>query len=119
MNSYGLIGGLALLAITAGYGVWERGTAEHWHSQYVSLQASYQTVAISAKADALKQEIQDKVVIQEQSNKAIQQAQSQAQQAQNQLADYKAKLKADARMKDPGHVCSGVVIPQDLLPGAK
>lgn len=116
MNSYGLIGGLALLAITAGYGVWERGTAEHWKAQYISLQASYSQAAISAKADALKQETQDKAVIQEQSNKAIQQAQSQAQQAQNQLKSYQAKLAAAAMVKDLGHRCAGVEIPKDLIP---
>lgn len=98
------------------WAVWERGTAEHWHSQYVSLQASYETAAISAKADALKQETQDRDLIQEQSNKAIQQAQQDKQQAQKRLADYQAKLKADAGMKDLGHVCSGVEIPKDLIP---
>lgn len=93
-----------------------RADAADYKSQLVTLKASYQTAAISAKADALKQEAQDKAVIQKQSNKAIQQAQQDKQQAQKRLADYLAKLKADAGMKDPGHVCSGVEIPKDLIP---
>ena len=116
MNSYFILGGLLAFAGIGSYAVWERGDAEHWKAQYATLQASYQTAAISAKADALKQEARDKAVIQEQSNKLIQQAQQGKQQAENQLRQYQAKLAAAAMDKDLGHRCAGVEIPKDLIP---
>lgn len=116
MNSYGLVGGLLIMAGLGSWAVWERGTAEHWHSQFVSLQASYSQAADKARADALAQEAKDKAALETQSSKAIQQAQSQAQQAQNQLKSYQAKLAAAATVKDLGHRCAGVEIPKDLIP---
>lgn len=116
MNVYGFFAGLSLIGAALGYATWERGTAEHWKAQYETLQANYNSAAATAKADALAQEQKDTAALKLQSSQAIQQAQTQASAAQSQLRAYQAKLKADAGMKDLGHVCSGVEIPKDLIP---
>lgn len=115
MNTYGLLGGLLIMAGLGSWAVWERGTAEHWHSQYVSLQASYSQTADKARADALAQEAKDKAALETQSSKALQQAQAGQKQAQDELQSYLARGRASG-VKDLGHECFSVPVPSDLLP---
>ena len=114
---YNIYAAVALLIMLLALGLgMEYNSAHDWQNKYNALQTSYQTAALKATQDAQAQEAKDKAAIQTQTDKAIQQAQSQALQARNQLTEYQKRLKADAGMKDLGHVCSGVEIQKDLLP---
>lgn len=115
MNTYSLLGGLLIMAGLGSWAVWERGTAERWHSQYVSLQASYALAADKAKADALAQEAKDTAALKLQSSQAISQAQAGQKQAQSQLQAYLKRGEASGG-KDLGHQCFSVPIPADEIP---
>lgn len=115
MNYLSAILGIALLGAITTAAIF-RGNAEDWKAQYTSLKDSYDHAAIIAKWDAYTREKRALENLQSQSSRAIKQAQDEKQQAQTELQRYQAKLKADAGMKDLGHVCGGVAIPKDLIP---
>jgi len=98
------------------WGAIERGNAIQAKSDLASLKTSYMLSAEQAQADAAEKEAADKAAIQTQTAQAIQQAQSQALQARNQLTEYQAKLAKAASVKDDGHRCAGIVVPGDLIP---
>jgi len=116
LNPYGFIAALVLLGAVASWGVWERGTAEHWHEQYSSLQASYQTAALKAESDAKAQEAKAAAENQERANKAVTQAYAAQTHAEAVKAQYNAKLAALAKSKptDLPHICANVPKPPEL-----
>ena len=116
MNPYALLAALALYGCTLTYAVWERADAIKARADLSTLKASYATQAAAAVTHAQAIEAADLKALNAQSTTAIQQAKTQADNAQQQLRNYQARLNADAGMKDPGHVCSGVEVPKDLLP---
>lgn len=116
MNPYALLAALALYGCTLTYAVWERADATKARSDLSTLKASYATQAAAAETHAQAIEAADLKALQSQSAQAIQQAQTQADNAQRNLTAYQAKLAEAASVKDDGHRCAGVVIPKELLP---
>ena len=118
MNLYPYIAGLALLGLVAGWGVWQRGEAEHWHQEYSSLQASYQTAAIKAQDDARAQEHKAEVENQRRADAAVTQAYAAETHAEAIRATYTRKLAQLATQPklDLGHQCALTPVPPDLLP---
>ena len=118
MNPYPYLAGFLLLASLAVYAVWERGEAEHWHQQYSTLQASYNSAALVAQEQAKEKEKQDLANLQKQSQGAIEQAQSDKAKAQLAASTYARKL-AQLSGKpnlDLPHQCANVTLPADLIP---
>lgn len=115
MNYLTALLGIALLGAITTTAIF-RADAADYKSQLVTLEASYAQTTQKAKDDAAAQIAADKAENQRRADSAISQALQGQKTAQEQLKNYQAKLKADAGMKDLGHVCSGVEIPKDLIP---
>ena len=116
MNTYGLLGGLLIMAGLGSWAVWERGDAARWQEKFVSLQSSYAQTAQKAKDDATKQEQADLANLKSQSSQAISQALQGQKTAETALQSYLARGNAASRGKDLGHQCFSVPIPADEIP---
>lgn len=118
MNPYAILGILLAFTGLGSWAVWERGTAEHWHQEYSSLQASYQTAAIKAQDDARAQEHKAEVENQKRADAAVSQAYAAQTHAEAIRATYTAKLSALSKQPklDLGHQCALTPVPPELLP---
>ena len=116
MNPWVILTVLVALAGLGSWGTYESGQASKWKGNYDSLQSSYKTAAVAAETHAQAIQAEQTADLQRQAHIAIQQAQTQANNAQSQLRAYQAKLAAAAMVKDLGHRCAGVEIPKDLVP---
>lgn len=116
MNVYGILTGLAIMALLAGWGSWETGKVDKLQGQMDSLKASYATAADKARLDAQQKEAAALDALNRNSAQAIADANAKAIQSQTALKAYQLKLAEASKAQDWGHKCSAVVIPQDLLP---